>query len=118
MPHLTLEYTRNLNRFDANEILALLNVAVFESGQFEEAAIKSRAIELKHFALGLTDPHRRFIALKVAILQGRSPDVRRELAGRLMDVLRTYLKHNGEIVSASVEITEIVTDTYVKEMVS
>ena len=117
MPHLTLEYTKNLNSFDAGEILSLLNVAVFESGQFDETAIKSRAIELKHFALGVTDHKRRFVALKVTILQGRSLEVRRELAARLMTVLRTYLKNNGEKVAVSVEITEIVTDTYVKETV-
>ena len=118
MPHLTLEYTKNLNRFDPDEVLTLLNTAVFESGQFEEAAIKSRAIELKHSALGITQPDRRFLALKVAILQGRSPDVRRELAARLMDVLRGYLKGSGDSVSASVEITEVFAETYVKETIS
>jgi 5-carboxymethyl-2-hydroxymuconate isomerase len=113
-----MEYTKNLNSFDADEILALLNVAVFETGHFEETAIKSRAIELKHFALGTIDHKRRFLAVKVAILQGRSVEVRKDLANRLMNVLKTYLKNNGDKVAASVEITEIVTDTYVKQTLS
>ena len=46
MPHLTLEYTRNLNNFDPALALVAINQAMLDSGLFAEADIKSRAIVL------------------------------------------------------------------------
>jgi 5-carboxymethyl-2-hydroxymuconate isomerase len=118
MPHLTLEYTKNINSFDAGEVLPRLNRVLLESGQFEEEAIKSRAIELKTFCLGVIDHHRRFVHVRVSIMSGRSTEIRKALSQNLMGVLRTYLKHGGDPVAVSVEIAEIQSETYLKETIS
>ncbi len=118
MPHLTLEYTKNINSFDAAEILPRFNRVLLESGQFEEQAIKSRAMELKTYQLGVIDPHRRFAHVKVSIMPGRSPEIKKALSHGLIAVLRDYLKHGGDSVAISVEIAELDGDSYVKETIS
>ncbi|MCA8118400.1 hypothetical protein LGN07_06710 [Burkholderia cepacia] len=41
MPHLTLEYSANLDGFDAGATLRALNAALAASGHFDERDIKS-----------------------------------------------------------------------------
>ncbi len=117
MPHLVLEYTRNINRFDAAELLPRLNEAMLESGQFEEGAIKSRAIEHKYHALGMKNPRQPFVHLTVSIMPGRSAEVRQALANSLMEVLRRGIAGSGDKVAASVEIRELAADAYVKAVI-
>ena len=116
MPHLVLEYTRNINRFDAGELLPRLTAATFESGQFEEASIKARSIELRDHALGLKNPRQPFVHLTVSIMPGRSAEVRQALAGSLLEVLRQGIAGSGDRVAASVEIRELA-DAYVKAVI-
>lgn len=40
MPHMSVEYTANLNDFDAEAALLALNQALFDSGEFNEADIR------------------------------------------------------------------------------
>ena len=72
MPHLTLEYSKNLDTFSASAALLDINRALLASGQFEEADIKSRAIALDCCQIGVQDLPRAFIHAKLAILSGRS----------------------------------------------
>lgn len=43
MPYLVVEYSENLEQFDAAACLAIANATLVASGQFEETDIKSRA---------------------------------------------------------------------------
>ena len=45
MPHLTLEYSANLDGFDAGATLRALNAVLAASGHFDELDIKSRALQ-------------------------------------------------------------------------
>lgn len=40
MPHMSVEYTANLNDFDAGAALLALNQALFDFGEFNEADIR------------------------------------------------------------------------------
>ena len=97
MPHLTLEYTRNLADFDPAQALAALNEAMFDSGLFGEADIKSRALACEQFCIGVEAAPRAFAHLRVALLSGRSGEERRQLAAQLLAALKTTVDgENGQ----------------------
>ncbi len=117
MPHLTLEYSGNLADLDVEQYLLELNRTLVASGEFEEIDIKSRALRFDHFVIGTAPEQRAFIHAKVAILQGRSPEVRRALSGRLLERLQQLChgasRHQTQLC---VEILEIERDSYAKSI--
>ena len=115
MPHLTLEFTNNLSGFDAQKALLHMNKAIFQSGHFDEADIKSRAIPIDCFVIGTSPENRAFIHAKLAVLSNRPPAVRQALSTMLLQELGGLLPEHRELhVQICVEILEIERDTYSK----
>ena len=117
MPHLTLEFTNNLSGFDAQKALLHMNKALFGSGHFDEADIKSRAIAFDCFVIGTSPENRAFIHAKLAVLSNRPPAVRQALSAMLLQELSGLLPEQpGLHVQVCVEILEIERDTYSKNV--
>jgi 5-carboxymethyl-2-hydroxymuconate isomerase len=118
MPHLTLEFSRNLSGFDPAAALAALNRAAVASGLFDEADIKSRAYVCDHFLVGLQTTGRAFVHVRAALLAGRSPAQRKALADLLLAALNaTVGPKKGPKTQLSVETVEIDRASYAKEIV-
>lgn len=118
MPHLTLEYTSNLDSINADRILLALNHALVASEQFEEQDIKSRAIRLDVWRVGVSSSEHAFVHVKLAILSGRSAQVKSELSNALLCALRTSCKGIvSHPVQLCVEVLEIERPSYAKETV-
>ena len=119
MPHLTLEYTRNLNLPDASATLAALNAAMAGSGLFDEADIKSRAIALDNFKIGTAPAPRAFAHVRIALLAGRSSQQRKTLADAVLAALAVAV--NGQIgteIQLSVETVELDRTSYAKAVIN
>lgn len=117
MPHLTLEYTSNLTKFDTERALLALNHALLASGHFEEVDIKSRAIRLDDYLIGTTGSAHAFVHVKLALLSGRSQQTRNELSNALLRVLRVSCKGISEDrLQMSVQIEEIDRPSYAKDV--
>lgn len=106
MPHLTLEYTRNLVNFDAPGTLAALNTAMFDSGLFCEPDIKSRAIAVDDFVVGIRPAARAFAHVRIALLSGRSSVEREELAAAVLGALQ------AAIAAAPATETQLSVETF------
>jgi 5-carboxymethyl-2-hydroxymuconate isomerase len=120
MPHLTVEYTRNLSGIDMPALLLKLNQALAACGQFEEERdIKSRGLALDHFLVGSSADPRGFVHAKLAILSGRTEVVKRQLSEQLLDVLKAHVPcpHFMDL-QLCVEIQEISRAVYAKAVVS
>lgn len=118
MPHLTLEYTSNLDCFDPEAALAGLNQAMLDSALFGESDIKSRAVAVHTFRIGVSSEARAFLHVRCAILAGRSDEQRKALADRLLAALLATLAtpFHGE-TQLSVETLEIDRPSYAKEVI-
>jgi 5-carboxymethyl-2-hydroxymuconate isomerase len=118
MPHLTIEYTDNLPQFNACEALVALNKTLVASGQFEEIDIKSRAIRIGTFLVGTLPDDRAFVHVKLAILSGRSIQIKQELSESLLLALKEMYKWpTNPHVQLCVEMQEIERETYSKSFV-
>ncbi|MCK6186932.1 MULTISPECIES: 5-carboxymethyl-2-hydroxymuconate Delta-isomerase [unclassified Pseudomonas] len=116
MPHLHLEYTANLTQLDADKALLRLNHALVASGQFgAEFDIKSRAVKVERFRVGTSLDQRGFVAVRLALLSGRSPQVKKQLSESLLTVLQDLGPWPDDVkVQLSVELRDMDRDAYSK----
>ena len=119
MPHLTLEYSNNLANFAPARALAALNSAMFDSGLFSEPDIKSRALALEHFRVGVRSLPRAFAHVRIALLAGRSEAERKELAEAVLAALRaTVDASTGAEIQLSVETVDLDRGSYAKAVLN
>lgn len=119
MPHLTLEYTCNLSDFDPNRALAAINAAMLDSGLFGEADIKSRAIALDHFLVGVQATPRAFAHVRIALLSGRTSEARKKLADAVLAALSSAVNsQNGMKIQLSVETVNLDRTSYAKAVIN
>lgn len=78
MPHLTVEYSANLDgRADIGALCERLLEAALATGLFEPGAVRVRAIRCEHFAIADRAPENAFVDLGFRIGRGRSPAEKR-----------------------------------------
>ncbi len=115
MPHLTLEYSANLDPFDTESILLALNEALAASGQFDEVDIKSRCVRRDAFLVGTSHAPRAFVHATLAILSGRALDTRRALSEQVLAVLKAHFgAPSGTHLQLSAQVVEIERESYAK----
>ena len=73
MPHLTLEYSANVEgKADIAALCRELHAAVMASGLFELGAVRVRAFAAQHYAIADLDSRNSFIDMSFRIGKGRS----------------------------------------------
>ncbi|MDR0278007.1 MAG: 5-carboxymethyl-2-hydroxymuconate Delta-isomerase [Paucimonas sp.] len=116
MPQLHLEYSANLRTLDTDKALLRLNSALVASGQFsDEVDIKSRAVAHEVFRVGIAPAERAFVHVKLALLSGRSPAIKRQLSADLIEVLKDLVPTQAGVdIQLCVELLDIDRDSYSK----
>jgi len=108
MPHLTLEYTDNLE-FDIQPLLARLHEELVATGAVNLKGIKSRAVRLTDYRIADGNPDYAFVHVNLLIREGRPLEVQQEAARRVMNVLKETFGQRFEsgYLSLSVDIKEM-----------
>ncbi|EQL40710.1 5-carboxymethyl-2-hydroxymuconate isomerase [Pseudomonas aeruginosa VRFPA03] len=114
MPHLVIEATANLRlETSPGELLEQANAALFASGQFGEADIKSRFVTLVAYRQGTAAVERAYLHACLSILDGRDAATRQALGEALGEV-----GGGVEGVQVSVEVREMERASYAKRVVA
>jgi 5-carboxymethyl-2-hydroxymuconate isomerase len=108
MPHLTLEYTDNL-QFDVQPLLARLHAELVATGAVNLKGIKSRAIRHTEYRIAGGNPDYAFVHVNLLIREGRLIEVQKDAAQRMMMVLKEAFGDRFEKghLSLSVDIKEL-----------
>jgi 5-carboxymethyl-2-hydroxymuconate isomerase len=108
MPHLTLEYTGNLD-FEVQPLLARLHSAVVATGAVNLKGLKSRALQHDDYRIADGNPDYAFVHVNLLIREGRPLEVQKDLAQRVMAVLKETFGHRFEDghLSLSVDVKEM-----------
>lgn len=116
MPHLHMEYTDNLPTLNSDVALLRLNQALVASGQFSaEYEIKSRAVQVTRFRVGTGLGERGFVHVKLALLSGRSPEIKKQLSDSLLAVVQELCEWQAGVeLQLCVEIQDIDRASYSK----
>ncbi|MEX5558185.1 5-carboxymethyl-2-hydroxymuconate Delta-isomerase [Pseudomonas rhodesiae] len=119
MPHLHLEYTANLTGLAVEKALLRLNNVLMASGQFgSEFDIKSRAVKVESFQVGTSFNPRGFIAVKLSLLSGRSPQVKKQLSEGLLAALHDMGDWPADMqVQLSVQLLDMDRECYSKVVI-
>lgn len=117
MPQITLQYTDNVYQGAAfSELFSNIHRIVSEVGGIRLGNCKSRAIRLEDYFVAAGDTQEGFVHLDLAILEGRSDDVKRELGRRCLDALKRHFATVDEALELqiTVEIRDMRRDSYFK----
>jgi 5-carboxymethyl-2-hydroxymuconate isomerase len=108
MPHLTLEYSDNL-AFDVQPLLARLHAELVATGAVNLKGLKSRAVCHSQYRIADGDPDYAFVHVNLLIREGRSLEIQKEAAQRVMEVLKDTFGYRFEnsYLSISVDIKEM-----------
>ena len=108
MPHLTLEYTDNL-QFDVQPLLARLHAELVATGAVNLKGIKSRAIRHTEYRIADGNAEYAFVHVNLLIREGRPFEVQQDAAQRVMMVLKEAFGDRFEKghLSLSVDIKEM-----------
>ena len=110
MPHLTVEYSANLEgRIDLDALCAALLETVLATGLFEVGAIRVRALKADHYAIADRLPENAFVDLNFRIGKGRSAEEKKHIGEALFATASRLLAPLFETphFALSLEIREI-----------
>jgi 5-carboxymethyl-2-hydroxymuconate isomerase len=112
MPHIIVEYSANMaDVASIPELLGTVHRTAAESGVFDVAAIRSRAVGRDLVVVGDGNPANGYVLVTVRMKAGRPVEVQEKLAGLLLDAASRALATAFETrsVTLNVEIHEIPT---------
>lgn len=91
MPHITLEYSANLeDPLDIAALCAVLRDAAVASGVFAAAGIRVRAFAATHVVVADGDPAHGFVDIAVRIGAGRDTAKQSRAADEIFEAARAY----------------------------
>jgi 5-carboxymethyl-2-hydroxymuconate isomerase len=108
MPHLTLEYSDNIE-VNVQPLLARLHEEVVATGAIHLKGIKSRAIKHTQYRIADGDPNYAFIHVGLLIREGRPIEIQKEATQRVMKVLKETFGYLFETrkLSLTVDLKEM-----------
>jgi 5-carboxymethyl-2-hydroxymuconate isomerase len=108
MPHLTLEYSDNLD-FEVQPLLARLHSELVATGAINLKGIKSRAVRHSQYRIANGDPNYAFVHVSLLIREGRSLEIQKDATQRVMAVLKETFgyRFTDSYLSLSVDIKEM-----------
>jgi 5-carboxymethyl-2-hydroxymuconate isomerase len=110
MPHIVVEYSANIeNQIDVLKLVEEVHQAALQTGEFETAAVRTRASRREYY--GIADGHRdnAFVAIWVRIAPGRLPERRKRIGQEIFDAACKYLEKLYETIplAISLEVQEM-----------
>lgn len=110
MPHLTLDYSANLEKtVDLDRLCRLALKTLLDTGLFELGAVRVRAFRSDHYAIADDLPENGFIDVSLRIGTGRTPDEKKRAGEALFSALSEFLEPQFATphFALSLEIREI-----------
>lgn len=110
MPHMTVEYSANLDdRVDFDAFCDAVRRAILDTDLFELGAVRVRALRAEHFAIADKLPENAFIDLNFRIGEGRSAAEKKRAGDAIFEAASTFLAPLFESphFALSLEIREI-----------
>ena len=110
MPHLTIEYSSNLDgRTDIGSLCREVLRAALSTNVFETGAVRVRALRCEHYAIADDQPENAFVAIRVRMAAGRTLETRRKVGDAVFSAAEAYLASLFETpyFALSLDVAEI-----------
>jgi 5-carboxymethyl-2-hydroxymuconate isomerase len=113
MPHLTIEYSANLeDKMDVQRLVDRIHETALETGIFPLGGVRTRAEPRKYYRIANGDPRAAYIHMVVRIGPGRDVDTRRNAGERIFGALCDFTDdlYRSQPLALSFELQEIPPD--------
>jgi 5-carboxymethyl-2-hydroxymuconate isomerase len=110
MPHLTIEYSANLEaRIDIAGLCRTALKAACSTGVLELGAARVRAVRCDHYAIADEVPENMFVDAVLRVGEGRSQEQKAATGGAIYDAMHTYCAalYDTPHFALSLEVREI-----------
>lgn len=110
MPHITIEYSANLDHaFDIADLVRQMHDSALTTGVFELGGLRTRVARRDVYRIADGHPDNTFVHVVVNIGYGRDLDTRRRMAETLFKTLNGFLDpvYARLPLAISLEVTEI-----------
>ncbi len=117
MPHCILEYSANIpDKVDFPAFFSQLHEALSASGHIDRARLKSRWIRHDSYYVAEGSPRSSFVYLQIALISGRSEEIRKDLGERAFALLKQFFPISSREISCSMtlEMREMLSTTHFK----
>ncbi|WP_405580741.1 5-carboxymethyl-2-hydroxymuconate Delta-isomerase [Streptomyces sp. NBC_01190] len=116
MPHITVEYSDAVtDAFDRPAFAKDLHEALVTIAGGRAAGCKTRFVRLDETYLADGSPHHAMIHAELALFAGRPPEVKRELTGAVLALLRRHTAPTPALeLQFSVDFRDLDRDAYAK----
>jgi 5-carboxymethyl-2-hydroxymuconate isomerase len=119
MPHCILEYTDNItDQLRWTDIFKEIHTILTTTGEWNNADIKSRAIELNNYYIGDGAPNQAFVSLCIQILSGRSDSLKKSVSENCLKALANHfpLTFKDLQTSITVQVVDIHKQSYCRRI--
>ncbi len=110
MPHLTVEYSSNLeDKTDIDALVKMVHETALSTGMFPMGGIRVRTEPRQKYLIADGDPENAFLHLVARIGHGRTLEAKKEAAQTIFDALCEYLNpvFESSPLAISFEVQEI-----------
>jgi 5-carboxymethyl-2-hydroxymuconate isomerase len=110
VPHLTVEYSANLEpQINISDLVHQVHEAALSTGVFELAAVRTRAERRDCYVIADDHKDNAFVAVWVRIARGRDAETRKRLGETIFKAACSYLDaHCKDVpIGISIEVQEI-----------
>ncbi len=112
MPHIIVEYSKNLEeQIQVGEMLIDLHEALAAEG-IDKMRIKTRGIALDHAVVGTTGAQGAMIHATLLLLEGRTIETKKQYGDKLHHIMQNHTKKLANPCAVTLEIRDMVKDTY------
>ncbi|WP_050927966.1 5-carboxymethyl-2-hydroxymuconate Delta-isomerase [Aestuariivita boseongensis] len=93
MPHITLDYSANMEkRTDIPALCDHLRRAAIETGVFPMPGIRVRAFAATHVSIADGDPEHGYIDISIRLREGRDQETREAATQAIFEAAKTFLQ--------------------------
>lgn len=118
MPHITLEYTSNINqKIETKHIFEQTHKILNEIAGISIDNCKSRAIVRSEFYIGDDNSNKAFVHMDIAFLEGRQDKLKSKIGNEILNTLEEYFQESFKTndLQVSLEIRDIIKKYYFKK---
>tara|TARA_B100000315_G_C14167178_1_gene402838 strand:- start:27 stop:392 length:366 start_codon:yes stop_codon:yes gene_type:complete len=114
MPHLQLEYTKNIQTIIHPVLFEQLFSILNTVAEISLANCKSRSIQINDYQIGSGNHKIGFVHLEIKILEGREIEIRNKIGRDSMEIMKLYFKEFTTKcnIQYSIEILEMKKEDY------
>ena len=108
MPHISLEYTENIQTIIKSDIFDKLTTIIIQAAEVKHENCKSRAVKIKDYYIGSKNNNEGFVHLKIKLLEGRTEKIKNQIAQESLKALKSYFNNTkAHNIQFSIEIQEM-----------